>query len=68
VITVAGNGIGLLVPQVIAHAIDAFTAGKLELHSALIEIRLTVPFPPRRRVRSEASGKLVSESQPMAGC
>ena len=38
ILTVAGNGIGLLVPQVIARAIDAFTAGKLDLTAALIEM------------------------------
>ena len=34
-LTLAGSGLGLIVPQIIARAIDAFTAGRLDLSSAL---------------------------------
>lgn len=38
VLTMASSGVGLFVPQVIARAIDAFTAGKLDLTTSLIEL------------------------------
>ena len=34
-LTLLGSGLGLFVPQIIARAIDAFTAGRLDLSSAL---------------------------------
>ena len=36
VLTVASSALGLLVPQVTAHAIDSFTAGNLDMTSTLI--------------------------------
>ncbi len=36
--TVASSGVSLLVPQVIARAIDSFTAGKLDLSASLTEL------------------------------
>ena len=38
VLTMASSGVGLFVPQVIATAIDAFTAGKLDLRTSLVEL------------------------------
>jgi ATP-binding cassette subfamily B protein len=37
-LTIAGSAVGLFVPQVIAHAIDAFTAGSLDLTRSLITL------------------------------
>ncbi|MBO9576395.1 MAG: ABC transporter ATP-binding protein [Sphingobium sp.] len=37
-LTMASSGVGLFVPQVIAKAIDAFTAGHLDLTTALVEL------------------------------
>ena len=38
VLTLLGSGLGLLVPQIIARAIDAFTAGRLDLTSSLVSL------------------------------
>ena len=38
VLTLLASGLGLLVPQIIAHAIDAFTAGRLDLTSSLASL------------------------------
>jgi ATP-binding cassette subfamily B protein len=35
-LTIGSSGLGLFVPQVVAHAIDAFTAGSLNLTSSLV--------------------------------
>ncbi len=37
-LTLLGSGLGLLVPQIIARAIDAFTAGRLDLTSSLTSL------------------------------
>jgi ATP-binding cassette subfamily B protein len=37
-LTIASSAVGLFVPQVIAHAIDAFTAGSLDLTRSLITL------------------------------
>jgi ATP-binding cassette subfamily B protein len=37
-LTVAGSAVGLMVPLVVARGIDAFTAGRLDLQAALIEL------------------------------
>ena len=38
ILTLSASGLGLFVPQIISHAIDAFTAGKLDLSLALIQL------------------------------
>ena len=38
VLTLIGNGLGLIIPQITARAIDAFTSGRLDLSSVLIAL------------------------------
>lgn len=40
ILTVAGSALGLIVPQLMSHAIDAYTAGTLDLTRSLIEFGL----------------------------
>lgn len=41
VLTIVGNGLNLVVPKLISHAIDAYTAGRFVLHTVILQFLVT---------------------------
>lgn len=42
--TLAGNGINLLLPKIVANGIDAYTAGTFDLHGILVKFSIAILF------------------------
>ena len=40
-LTIVGNGLNLVVPKLISHAIDAYTAGRFVLHTVVVQFLVT---------------------------